>query len=151
MLDERIQDDEPCYVISVVAKLVSLHPQTLRYYDKVGLLRPSRTEGRTRLYSRRDVERLRKITRLSVDLGVNLAGVEVILNMSKRIEELQEQLANLQKQSERQIKLLQHRLQELEDTDSLAKEDYEIIEVTPMDRGQDSSQATSAEGEEEKP
>ena len=66
MPDNPFQDDEPCYVISVVAKLVELHPQTLRYYDKIGLLRPSRTHGRTRLYSMRDVEELRKITRLTI-------------------------------------------------------------------------------------
>jgi len=85
-MDERIlRDDEPCYVISVAAKLVSLHPQTLRYYDRIGLIRPSRTAGRMRLYSQRDIETLRKIARLTEDLGVNLAGVEVVLNMARRI------------------------------------------------------------------
>ena len=85
---ERLPDDEPCYVISVAAKLVRLHPQTLRYYDRIGLIRPTRTAGRIRLYSQRNIEKLRKIARLTEDLGVNLAGVEVILNMSERIEEL---------------------------------------------------------------
>ncbi len=148
MVDGRIQDDEPCYVISVAAKLVSLHPQTLRYYEKIGLLKPSRTAGRTRLYSQRDVKTLRKITRLTVDLGVNLAGVEVVLNMSKRIEELQNELASLQRQLEGQIRLLQRRMLELETTESVAKEDYGIIEVTPINRDQESSPATSPEGGE---
>ena len=149
MVDGRVQEDEPCYVISVAAKLVSLHPQTLRYYDKIGLLKPSRTAGRTRLYSQRDVERLRKISRLTMDLGVNLAGVEVILNMSKRIEELQNELASLQKQMEGQIGLLQRRMLEHEGAESLAKEDYAIIEVTPIDKDQESSRATSPEGKEQ--
>ncbi len=86
MADDYRRDDEPCFVISVAAKLVQLHPQTLRYYDRIGLISPSRTSGRIRLYSQHDIETLRKIARLTDDLGVNLAGVEVILNMSERIE-----------------------------------------------------------------
>ena len=114
-MEERIlRDDEPCYVISVAAKLASLHPQTLRYYDRIGLIRPSRTAGRMRLYSQRDIETLRKIARLTEDLGVNLAGVEVVLNMTRRIEELQEEMAMLQQQAEARIAALRQRVQELE-------------------------------------
>jgi len=137
MLDKPFQDDEPCFVISVVAKLVELHPQTLRYYDKIGLLRPSRTRGRTRLYSQRDVEELRKITRLIEDLGVNLAGVEVIMNMSNRIEELQRMLVALQEESVREIEQLRRRLKEYEDKELIRKEGYGIIEVTPVEKDQD--------------
>lgn len=137
MVDKPFQDDEPCYVISVVAKLVELHPQTLRYYDKIGLLRPSRTHGRTRLYSLRDVEELRKITRLMEDLGVNLAGVEVIMNMSNRIGELQRELATLQEEAAREIERLSRRLQEYEDRELRRKEGYGIIEVTPVEKDQD--------------
>jgi MerR family transcriptional regulator, heat shock protein HspR len=98
MVDVFFEDDEPCYVISVVAKLVAMHPQTLRYYERVGLIKPSRTAGRIRLYSQRDIDSLRRIARITEELGVkNLAGVEVIINMSRRIEELQQQLAELQK------------------------------------------------------
>ena len=118
MLDRQLPDDEPCYVISVAARLVELHPQTLRHYDRVGLLKPSRTAGRVRLYSRRDIERLRKIARLMEHLGVNLAGVEVILNMSERIEDLQRQLATLQQRSEFEIDALHQRIQELEGRES---------------------------------
>lgn len=88
--------DEPLYVISVAAKLVNLHPQTLRHYERLGLVVPSRSEGNLRLYSDRDIERLRKIARLIDDLGVNLAGVEVILNMGEQIEELQERVEQLE-------------------------------------------------------
>jgi len=114
MPDIRLPEDEPCYVISVAAKLVELHPQTLRHYDRLGLLRPSRTAGRMRLYSQRDIERLRKIARLTDHLGVNLAGVEVILNMAERIEELQRQLARQQQDSEIEISVLRQRIAELE-------------------------------------
>ena len=84
--------DEPLYMISVAARMVDLHPQTLRHYEKIGLVEPARSPGRMRMYSPRDIEKLRKITSLIEDLGVNLAGVEVILKMSKQIEELQAQI-----------------------------------------------------------
>jgi len=113
MSDDLLNDDEPCYVISVAARMVELHPQRLRYYDRIGLLRPSRTAGRVRLYSQRDVEMLRKIARLTEDLGVNLAGVEVILNMTRRIEELQAQL-EAQQQAAVENERLRQRVQELE-------------------------------------
>ena len=95
----RIEDyDEPKYVISIVTRLVDLHPQTLRHYENIGLVTPSRSKGNARLYSQRDVELLRRITRLTQDLGVNLAGVEVILNMAERIEGLQEEMDMLQEE-----------------------------------------------------
>jgi MerR family transcriptional regulator/heat shock protein HspR len=127
MADEIIQDSEPCYVISVVAKLVQLHPQTLRYYDRIGIIRPSRTSGRMRLYSQSDVDRLRKIARLTEDLGVNLAGVEVILNMSARIEELQNELAALQRQATEQISALRQYIRELEERERQQRGEYRII------------------------
>ncbi len=95
--------DEPIYVISIAARMLNLHPQTLRHYEKIGLVEPARSEGGLRLYSRRDIEQLQKITRLIDDLGVNLAGVEVILNMSKQIEELQAQIEEMQAQFEVEI------------------------------------------------
>ena len=134
MPQRPIGKDEPCYVISVVAKLIDLHPQTLRYYDKIGLLRPSRTAGRTRLYSPRDIEKLRKINRLTEDLGVNLAGVEVILNMSHRIEEMQKELARMQRQSEQQIQRLQQRIRELVGEEQ--ERGSEVIEIIAIDKEQ---------------
>jgi len=131
--DELRQDEEPCFVISVVAKLVSLHPQTLRYYDRIGLIRPSRTQGRMRLYSQRDVETLRKIARLTEHLGVNLAGVEVILNMSRHIEELQWELTALQGQAEAELAALRQRVQELEAKEAQRKNEYRIMSIAPKE------------------
>jgi len=88
--------DEPCYIISVAARLVNMHPQTLRYYERLGLLVPSRSNGRIRLYSARDVERLKQIHSYVGDLGVNLAGVEVILNLTERIAEMEAEIKRLQ-------------------------------------------------------
>ena len=77
------------YMISVVAQRYNIHPQTLRLYEREGLLKPSRTDGNTRLYSDEDLERLETILSLTRDLGVNLAGVEIILNMRRKIERMQ--------------------------------------------------------------
>jgi MerR family transcriptional regulator/heat shock protein HspR len=77
------------YMISAVAHKYNIHPQTLRLYEREGLLKPSRTEGNTRLYSEGDLEQLETILSLTRDLGVNLAGVEIILNMRRTIEQLQ--------------------------------------------------------------
>jgi MerR family transcriptional regulator, heat shock protein HspR len=80
------------YMISVVAQKYNIHPQTLRLYEREGLLKPSRTEGNTRLYSDEDLERLETILSLTRDLGVNLAGVEIVLNMRERIEQMQHEV-----------------------------------------------------------
>ena len=77
------------YMISVVAQKYNIHPQTLRLYEREGLLKPSRTEGNTRLYSEEDLEQLETILSLTRDLGVNLAGVEIILNMRRKMERMQ--------------------------------------------------------------
>jgi MerR family transcriptional regulator/heat shock protein HspR len=113
-LDERLPADEPAYVISVAAKLVCLHPQTLRYYERLGLVKPTRTGGHIRLYSRRNIEILRKIARLTEDLGVNLAGVEVILNMSQRVAELQDELEAERQRAQGELERLMARVGELE-------------------------------------
>ncbi len=81
---------EPRYSIGVTSQLVGLHPQTLRHYENLGLVVPRRTPGNHRLYSDHDVERLRLISRLTADLGVNLAGVEVVLNMTEQVNDLRE-------------------------------------------------------------
>lgn len=85
----------PLYTIGVVAGMLHVHPQTLRFYEKKGLLRPGRTEGRTRMYSQEDVEELARLIRLTRDLGVNLAGVEIILRMRRRMIEMQKQIEDL--------------------------------------------------------
>src|SRR3954466_968599 len=88
---------EPVYVISIAAKMVDMHPQTLRLYERLGLLKPAR-QGLNRLYSEHDIARLRQIQRLTQDMGVNLAGVEIILNLLEKIEELQDEIEQLRQQ-----------------------------------------------------
>ena len=80
------------YMISAVAELYNLHPQTLRLYERVGLLKPSRSQGNTRLYTDSDLERLEVILNLTRELGVNLAGIEIILNMREKMAEMQHQM-----------------------------------------------------------
>ncbi len=93
--------DEPCFVISIAARMVGLHAQTLRYYERVGLIWPSRTVGRQRLYSQADIERLRRIKTFTDEMGMNLAGAEVALKLVERIEELEEQVQSLTAQVHR--------------------------------------------------
>jgi MerR family transcriptional regulator/heat shock protein HspR len=88
------QEKRPLYMISIVAEMFSVHPQTLRAYERQGLIKPARTVGNTRLYSQEDVDRIEMITRLTRDLGVNLAGVEVVLNMREKMEEMTRQMEN---------------------------------------------------------
>jgi MerR family transcriptional regulator, heat shock protein HspR len=80
------------YMISAVAELYQLHPQTLRLYERVGLLKPSRSQGNTRLYTDSDLERLEVILNLTRELGVNLAGIEIILNMRDKMADMQSQM-----------------------------------------------------------
>jgi MerR family transcriptional regulator/heat shock protein HspR len=93
---ETIPPDEPYYPIGTVASLVSLHPQTLRHYESIGLVVPQRSQGNIRLYSPRDIERLNKITRLTQELGVNLAGVGIILRLSEQVEALRTELTRIE-------------------------------------------------------
>lgn len=101
-MNGTIPRDEPCYTIGVVARMVDLHPQTLRNYEQIGLVVPHRTPGNIRLYSQREIDRLHKINRLTQDLGVNLAGVEIILRMTEQIDALQRTIDALQDELDRQ-------------------------------------------------
>lgn len=92
--------DEPVYYISVAARLIEAHPQTLRMYERAGLVRPRRTPQGLRLYSERDIERLRQIQRLTQELGVNLAGVDVVLKLLDQIADLQAQVERLRYECE---------------------------------------------------
>ena len=89
------------YAISMVARLVDVHPQTLRQYERLGLVVPERTSGNIRQYSDRDIERLMFIQRMVSELGVNLAGVEIIMNMRERILQLHNELEELRNQHNR--------------------------------------------------
>ncbi|MCC6237435.1 MAG: MerR family transcriptional regulator [Dehalococcoidia bacterium] len=95
-----IPHDEPVFEISVVARIVGVHQQTLRSYERMGLVAPQRTRGNTRLYSQHDIQRLQQVRRLVNELGINVSGVEVILRMSRQIEELQAELATLRHEHE---------------------------------------------------
>ena len=98
---QRPVDDEPCYVISIAARMVGVHAQTLRYYERVGLVRILRSEGRRRLYSPRDIEMLRRIKALTDGMGVNLAGVEVVLKLMGRINRLEHENRELVEEVDR--------------------------------------------------
>ena len=91
-------DERPRYMISVAAEIVGMHPQTLRIYEAKGLVRPRRTPGNTRLYSERDLERLRAIQRLTTDLGLNLAGVERVLTLEDELARLRGRVDALERQ-----------------------------------------------------
>ncbi len=90
--------EEPCFVISVAARIVGVHAQTLRHYERVGLIWPSRTGGRQRLYSMADIDRLRRLKSLTEDMGLNLAGAEVALKLMMRIEDLEKDVKQLTEQ-----------------------------------------------------
>ena len=89
-------DYEPRYVISVAARIVGVQTHTLRYYERIGIISPYRSQGNIRLYSEREIAQLRRVKALMDDLGVNLAGIEVILRMTKRITELQQHIEELE-------------------------------------------------------
>ncbi len=97
----NFNDNEPCYVISVAARMLGVHAQTLRYYERLGVVMPLRSRGNVRLYSQREIERLRQIKTLMNDLGVNLAGVEVILRLGERIAEMERQIAQMEQEIQR--------------------------------------------------
>ena len=98
MASQNQFQDEPCFVISVAARIIGVHAQTLRYYERVGLIWPSRTGGRQRLYTMADIERLKRIKTLTEDMGVNLAGAEVALKLMMRIEDLENEVKQLTEQ-----------------------------------------------------
>jgi MerR family transcriptional regulator/heat shock protein HspR len=93
-----MMDDRPIYMISVAADLVGMHPQTLRIYEAKGLVRPKRTAGNTRLYSERDVERLRVIQRLTTEVGLNLSGVELVLKLEDQLQRMQARINRLERE-----------------------------------------------------
>jgi MerR family transcriptional regulator/heat shock protein HspR len=103
MNDNRQHDDheEPAFIISVAARMLGVHAQTLRYYERAGVIEPSRSSGRIRLYSRADIDRIRQVQRLIDELGVNLAGAEIIIKMSGRLRELEAENEALRNQLQR--------------------------------------------------
>ena len=96
------------YMISSVAELYKLHPQTLRLYERVGLLKPSRSQGNTRLYTDDDLERLEVILTLARDMGVNLAGIEIILNMREKMVEMEKQMTEFATVVQQELSRVSH-------------------------------------------
>jgi MerR family transcriptional regulator, heat shock protein HspR len=109
-----IRDDEPCFTIGIVKQMVGLHDQTLRHYERIGLVRPQRSVGNIRMYSAKDLERIAQIKRWIEEFGVNLAGVEVMLKMQERMEqvraETEREMAAMRRQYETEIKRLKDAL-----------------------------------------
>jgi MerR family transcriptional regulator/heat shock protein HspR len=96
-------DDRGRYMISVAADLVGMHPQTLRIYEQKGLVRPTRTAGNTRLYSDADLERLKLIQRLTTELGLNLAGVEIVLDLEDQLRRMQARMDRLEREMRERV------------------------------------------------
>jgi len=90
--------DEPVYLISVVASILEIHPQTLRQYEKEGLIEPSRTQGRMRLYSQRDIDKIKFVLQLTRKMGINLAGVDVILKLKKQMDAMNSEIKELREE-----------------------------------------------------
>ena len=97
---EMFTHDEPVFIISVAARMLGVRTQTLRYYERLGLIEPSRTRGNQRVFSRRDIERVQRIRDLMDDLGVNLAGVEVVLKLLERLQALEGDITQLKSENE---------------------------------------------------
>ncbi len=95
------QNDEPRYVISIAARILGTQTYTLRYYERIGLIEPKRSQGNIRLYSDRDIDLLRRVKALVEDMGVNLAGVEVILRLVQRMGEMQNEMEKLESEVKR--------------------------------------------------
>ncbi len=102
--------EQPLYVISIAAQILGVHPQTLRLYEREGLVEPQRSGGKIRLYSDRDIERVRSIMRLTNDLGVNLAGAEAILYMRERMLQLHEEMDHMRRHFLEQLEELRREL-----------------------------------------
>jgi MerR family transcriptional regulator, heat shock protein HspR len=98
-----MDEQRPRYMISVAAELVGMHPQTLRMYEQKGLVRPQRTAGNTRLYSEADLERLRLIQKLTTQLGLNLAGVEAVLDLEEQLQRMQARMERLEREMRKAI------------------------------------------------
>jgi len=96
-----LENEEPRYVISIAAKVLGVQTYTLRYYEKIGIIEPSRSRGNIRLYSDSDITHLRRVKSLMDDLGVSLAGASVILRMAKRISEMQHQIEGMESEIKR--------------------------------------------------
>ena len=122
-MSKRAERGKAYFMISAVAQRYDIHPQTLRLYEREGLLKPSRTDGNTRLYSEDDLRQLEVILNLTRDLGVNLAGVEIILNMRRKMEQMQAEINEF-------LGHVQHELEKSQDAEPDASEGA-MVRVSP--------------------
>lgn len=100
-IDEMFGHEEPIFIISVAARMLGVRTQTLRYYERLGLIEPNRTQGNQRIFSRSDIERVQRIRKLMDDLGVNLAGVEVVLKLLERLQTVEGENHSLKDENQR--------------------------------------------------
>ena len=100
-MNEMFGHDEPVFIISVAARMLGIRTQTLRYYERLGLIEPSRTRGNQRVFSRRDIEKVQRIRGLMEDLGINLAGVELVLRLLDRLKVSEDERKRLQAENKR--------------------------------------------------
>lgn len=114
--------DEPVYLISVVAKILEIHPQTLRQYEREGLIEPSRTSGKMRLYSQNDIAKIEMVLKLTREFGVNLAGVDLIMKLKSKMDEMSEEIRDLKEENSK--------LRNQNNSKSTIKEGYSVI-TTP--------------------
>lgn len=125
---EERADDDPVYVISVAAELAGMHPQTLRSYEKSGLIEPQRSSGNVRRYSDRDIERLKKIQRLTQEEGLNLAGVRMVLDLRETVRQMRRRADRLEQE-------LDQMMDRLRDEVEAAHQSHRF-ELVPLQRGQ---------------
>jgi MerR family transcriptional regulator/heat shock protein HspR len=137
----RIEQTRGVFMISVAAELAEMHPQTLRMYEQRGLITPKRSPKNTRLYSQADVERLREIQRLTNEEGLNLAGVETVLELEDRLEKMRSEMARLREQTEQMERQMATEIEKVRR--SLRAEivpygAYETAEIVPPEMAEDS-------------
>lgn len=119
---------KPLYMIGVVSEMLHIHPQTLRIYEREGFIKPKRTEGNTRLYSDDDIERIKTILRLTRDMGVNLAGVDMILRMRERMDEMRREMEEMMRHLSEEIRAEFRRREE--ELKKISKEDFKEKVIT---------------------
>ena len=133
------------FMISAVAQKYNIHPQTLRLYEREGLLKPSRTEGNTRLYSEEDLEQLETILSLTRDLGVNLAGVEIILNMRRKIERMQAEVNEFMEYVKRELSRGIDDWEQRLSTALVKSTPTDLVRTTPQNPSASSSPSSTTE------
>jgi MerR family transcriptional regulator/heat shock protein HspR len=142
-----VEHDRGVFMISVAAELAAMHPQTLRMYEQRGLIAPKRSPGGTRLYSQADVQRLRRIQQMTAELGMNLAGVEKVLELEEQLERTNRRVEQLERRAERMQQEMEERLEEVRRSQRAEIVRYQprgtaLIQVRRVTRRQNPTQET---------